>query len=164
MSVLLLKFAPWIAAVLVVFGAGTWTGNKLNPWHGRYTSLQAADTQERLKGEEAVRKALQAQLDAAHATSTNNAKVIHDLQTQNAAVSADRDHTNDLVRRLLAHAARPSPAGGPVPETSDQPRTAPAGRQTGDAGLANLLGDAHDECERNSNRLDALIAQVKAQI
>lgn len=164
MSVMLLRFLPYIAGFLTVFGAGTYAGYKANPWHGRYTSLQTADTQERLRGEEAMRKALQAQLDAAQATSTNNAKVIHDLQTQNATIGADRDHTNELVKRLLARAARSGPAGGSVPETPDQRGTAPAGRAAGDDSVTSLLGDTADECQRNAQRLDALIAQITPQL
>lgn len=164
MSVLLLRYLPWLAGVLVVFGAGSYAGWHANPWHGRYTSVLAADAKERLLGEAAVRKALQGQLEQAQATSTNNAKVIHDLQTQNATIGADRDHTNELVKRLLARAARSGPAGGSVPETPDQRGTAPAGRAAGDDSVASLLGDTADECQRNAQRLDALIAQITPQL
>lgn len=164
MSVLLLRYLPWIAGVIVVFGAGTWTGYHVNPWKGHYTSLQLADAKERADGMEAVRKALSAQLAQAQATSQNNADSLVRLANENAQITADRDHTNDLVKRLLARQARPAAAGSPVPASNGQPGTLDASPADGDASLANLLGNAHDECERNANQLDQLIAQVMPQV
>jgi hypothetical protein len=165
---LLLKFAPWIAAVLVVFGAGIWTGHALNPWHGRYTSLQAADAIDRVHGEEAVRQALTAQLAQAQATTRNNQDSMVHLANQNAQIAADRNVTLARVRRLeqlLSAASAPrSPASGSVPQSnrgSDPPGTRGEGSLTE---VERLLVDAREESERNANRLDALIAQVKPQV
>lgn len=164
MPVLLLRYLPYLVAVLVVFGAGTYTGYHINPYPERYRDLRAADAIERANGEEAVRKDLQAKLDQLHATLQTNDQVINDLHAKNAAVAADRDHTNELVRRLLARAARSPAQGGGVPQAPNQPRAPPAGAESGNASLAKLLGDARDECVRNADRYDALIAQVKPQV
>lgn len=164
MSVLLLRFLPYIAGFLVVFGAGTWTGYHANPWHNRYTALQSQDAIDRAQGEEAVRKALQTQLAQVQAAVDNNYRVTHELEEKNAAITADRDHTNLLVQRLLARAARSGPSSSGVSQAQNQSGAAPAGGPSGDEGLAKLLGDAHDECERNANRLDSLIAQIRPQL
>jgi hypothetical protein len=164
MPIFLLKYLPYIAGFLVVFGAGAWTGNALNPYQGRYQALQAADAVERMQEAEAVRKALQTQQVQAQKTDQTNSQVLHELQLKNTAIAIDRDHTNVLVRRLLARAARPCPASGGMPETTDQPGTARASGTSGDGQVESLLGDAYDESQRNAARLDALIAQIKPQL
>jgi hypothetical protein len=164
MSVLLLKFAPWIAGVLLVFGAGTYTGYRVNPWQTRYHALQLADAQARADGEEAVRAALTAQLAQVQATSRNNDQVIHDLQNQNAAIAAARDHTADLVRRLLHSQTTRTAPGSAMPQTPDQPGTPATGPPSGDGPIGELLVNAATECRFNAAQLDSLIAEVKPQL
>jgi hypothetical protein len=164
MSVLLLKFAPYIAAVLLVFSAGTYAGYRLNPWQARYHALQLTDADARAQGEQAVRKALESQLVQAQAVSTNNAQVIHDLQNQNAAIAAARDHTADLVRRLLHSQAQRTASSGAVPQAPNQPGTPATGPPSGDGPISELLVNAATECSSNSAQLDSLIAEIKPQV
>jgi hypothetical protein len=164
MTALLIKIAPWLAGVLVIFGAGTYTGYHVNPWQGRYTSLRAADAIERAHGEEAIRQALTAQLAQAQATSKNNADSLERLAHENAQIVADRDANMLLARRLLAGQARPPPANRSLPKATDQPSASGAGGTGQDESVAGLLVDTADECERNADRLDTLIAQIRPQL
>lgn len=164
MTALLIKFVPWLAGVLILFGAGTYTGWHMNPWEGRYKSLQASDAIERAHGEEAVRSALTAQLAQAQATSKNNADSLARLADENAQIARDRDANMALARRLLAGQARSTTGSHPMPKASggQAPTAASGAGQNED--LASLLVDTADECERNANRLDELIAQIKPQL
>lgn len=159
---LYLRVAAYGTAALLIGTAGYKVGS--NHWETKYQALQAADWQGRAQREQVTRKALEGQLAQARATSSNNAQVLHDLQNQTAAIVADRDRTSDLVRRLLARPARPSPASRPVPEASDQPGTARAGEAGGDEQVAKLLVDTAAECRENAARQNALIAQLKPQL
>lgn len=167
MSILLLRYLPYLAAVLVVFGAGTWTGYHANPWESRYKTLQAADAIDRLHGEEAVRKTLTAQLAQAQATSQNNSDSMVKLANENAQIVADRDDTVARVHRLeqlLTAAATRSPASGSVPQSnrgSDPPASSASGGVTE---VEQLLVDAKEECERTANDYDTLVTQVKPQV
>lgn len=168
MSILLLRYLPWLAGVLVIFGAGAWTGNALNPWHGRYTSLQAADAIARFHGEEAVRKALQAQLAQAQEVTRNNQNAMVTLANENAQTAADRDTTIARVHRLeqllRAEATVRAAASGGVPKADDQPATAGAAGDSGIGEAGELLIAARNEARRNANRLGALIAEIKPQL
>jgi hypothetical protein len=168
MSVILLKFAPWIAGAIVLLGMGGWAGYHLNPYPARYQALQASDAIARAQGEEAVRTALTAQLAQAQEVTRNNQSAMVTLANQNAQTAADRDATLARVHRLeqllaLAAAAKPS-AGHSVPEAGDRPS---ASGSSGDPGVdraGELLIAARDECRRNANRLQALIAEITPQL
>jgi hypothetical protein len=158
---LYLRLAGYGVAALLIGGAGYKFG--ANHWETKYRTLQAADYEGLSQREQAARKALEGQLTQARAVSTNNAQVLHDLQTQTAAIVADRDRTNDLVHRLLTRQARPA-ASPVVSQAADQPGTARASEAGGDERLGELLGDAATECRTNAAQLNALIAQVKPQL
>jgi len=161
---LLLRYLPWLIGAAAIFGVGAWTGNALNPWHGRYQSLQVADAQARAEGEAAVRKAYQAQLAQAQATSRNNADSLVRLANENARITRDRDTNLALARRLLnGQARRPTPDSR-VSQASNQPRAPPAGGSEGPSRIEVLLVDAGDESERCAHQLNALIAQLKPQL
>lgn len=96
-------------------------------------------------------------------TTANNQKVMTELQSENATVSADRD----FARRLL-NAARAAPApthsatgtgpgGGPVASAVPQ--------NSGDGSLVGLIGGATGECRDAMQRLaglqDEIIPQLK---
>jgi hypothetical protein len=164
MTALLIKFAPWLAGVLLVFCAGTYTGWHMNPWESRYKSLQASDAIERIHGEEAVRSALTAQLAQAQATSKNNADSLARLADENAEIIRDRDANLLLARRLLAGQARPTPGSHPLPKAGSGQAPAAASGAGQNEDLASLLVDTADECERNADRLDTLIAQIRPQL
>ena len=98
----------------------------------------------------------------------NNQAAMVLLAKQNAQTTTDRDLTIARVHRLeqllaLAAAAKPS-AGGAVPKAGDRSAAAPA---TGDEGIdraGELLIAARDECRRNADRLQALIAEISPQL
>lgn len=167
MSVLLLRCLPWIAGVLAVFGAGTYTGYHLNPWQGRYTSLQASDAIERAHGEEAVRQALTAQLAQEQAVTRNNQAAMVTLANQNAQTAADRDATVARVHRLEqllgAAAARPAPSGN-LPKAPGGQATPVAGGDPSADEIGELLIAARDEAKRNATRLNALVAEIEPQL
>lgn len=162
MTSLYLKIgAGLVIALLAGFG-----GFKLgsNHWQTRYNDLQAENWQAKAMGERVVRKAVEAQLAQSQATFRNNAQVLRDLQDTTASIAADRDHSRDLVRRLLASAARPSPASSPVPEAGHQSGTAPAGAAGSPVEVGELLTDAAIECRNNAAQLNALIDQIRPQL
>jgi len=163
----LLRYAPYIAAVLVVFGIGAWTGNALNPWHGRYDKLQTADAIALAQGEQAARKALEDQLAQAQAASKHNADTMENLARENAQTVADRDAVIGRVHRLeqlLAAQAARSAQGHSVPEAgSGQSAAGTSGDPSADA-IGNLLIAARDEARRNAARLNALIAEITPQL
>lgn len=167
MSVILLKFAPWIAAVLVVFGAGAYTGYHLNPYPARYRALEASDAIARAHGEEAVRQALTAQLAKAQEVTRNNQNAMVTLANQNAQTTADRDATVARVRRLeqlLSAAAARSASSGGVSQNGRGSSVADAPRDEGIGHAGELLIAARSECRRNAARLQALIAEVTPQV
>lgn len=164
MSVILLKLAPWLAGIIVLLGVGGYAGYHLNPWQGRYQSLMAADVIARAHGEEAIRKTLADQLAQAQATSKNNADALEKLQDENAHIAADRDANLLLARRLLAGQARPIAATHSLPKASSGQASAATSGTRQNESLAGLLVDTADECERNADRLDALIAQITPQL
>lgn len=156
-----LKLGAYGLAALLLFGAGWMTQG----WRAdaKYAALQASDAAARADGEAAVRKQLQAQLDTLKTTSANNAQVIHALQTQNDAIAADRDHTMDLVHRLLNTATTSAPTPVVSKTGSGQDLAVPSGTSS-DGPVGDLLASASDECKRNRARLDALIAQIGPQL
>ncbi len=167
MSLLLLRFLPWLAGVLVVFGAGTWIGWHANPYPERYKDLVATQALDQADAEEAVRKTLTAQLVQAQEVTHNNQAAMVTLANQNAQTAADRDITVARVHRLeqlLAAQAARTAASSAVPKTGDRPPTAGA---TGDPGVdraGELLIAARNECWRNINRFKTLIAEIAPQV
>lgn len=159
---LYLRLAAYGAAALLIGGAGYKVG--ANRWEAKYQGLQAADWESKANREGAARKALEGQLRDAQKTANTNSKVIHDLNTQTVAIAADRDHSVELARRLLASAARPRPGSCSVPEAPDQPATAGTGETASNERLAGLLADAAAECRGNAAQLNALIAEIKPQL
>lgn len=162
MSSLYLRMAGYALAALL-FGAVGWNINGYR-WQARYSALQAGDAQARADGEDAVRKALQAQLEQAQDVSANNAKVIRELQTQTEQAVADSARDRDLVQRLLAAAARSATAGSPVSQAGGVAGAAAAGQAPGDGRIGDLLVATADECRANARQLNALIEQIQPQL
>jgi hypothetical protein len=168
MSAFLARFWPYLAIGLALIVL--WLIHEHD--RARYSELQTDFANYKVQvatdnstAQKAAREELQRQIDKAAKADTDNAKVIHDLEQQKVAIVADRDHVNDLVRRLLASAARSAAsASHPVPETPDQPGTAGAGQASGDGQIASLLGDAATEFYGNVAQHDALIQQLKPQL
>jgi hypothetical protein len=167
MTAILLKFAPWIAGVVVLLGLGGWAGYKVNPWEGRYTALQATDAKARAEGEAAVAKTLQAQLAQAQTVSANNAQTVEKLSAENAQIVADHSATLDRVRRLeqlLVLASRPTSTSAGVSQASGGPSVAGASDPPGITSIEGLLVAAATECEQTANQLNALIEELRPQL
>jgi hypothetical protein len=156
-------YAIAAALVLALGGGLSWWATDTH-WQAKYEALQAADATDRSQALAKVAQAYQDQLVEAQAVSSNNSAVIGKLQNENAAIASDRDATVARVNRLLALASRPAPSAGHLPEAgSGQGTPSPSG-DAGDDGLRSLLVSAHDECERNANRLNALSAEITPQL
>jgi len=161
-SSLYLRIAAAILVVAVLIGIGYRLGAA--PWQAKYAALQAADWEGRAQAEAMARKALQAQLAQAQATSMNNAQVMHDLQQQSASAQAERDRVAGELRRLLARAAQPAPGSHPVPEGSGHTGAPAASQASSDRRISELAADVVAECRANARQLNALIAELKPQL
>jgi len=153
-----LKLGAGLLLVLAIFGGGWKVGS--GHWHSKYDSLVAEDWKVKAVGERIARVAIEAQLADARRIAQTNAQVIQDVQTDTAALAADRDR----LRRLLASATRPRPDTHRVPETGDQSPIAPVTGASGDGRLVDAAERAINECRRNSILHAALIAQLKPQL
>jgi len=165
----LLAFLRLTWPYLACLGIGLWTGGYLvgNHWQARYAHLQTSDAQARADGEDAVRKALQAQLAQAEAVSENNAQIVEKLNAENAQIAADRDGSLTRVRRLeqlLVLASRASSANPSVSKTGGGPAAPGAGDPASTSPLEGLLVDAAAECEQTANQLNALIREIGPQL
>jgi hypothetical protein len=167
MTALLLKFAPWLAGVILLVGIGSWIGYEVNPYKTKYKDLQAADWQAKAQGEVAAKEALAKQLVQAQRVSQNNSEAMQRLNNENAQTLQDRDAVIARVHRLeqllSAQAARAA-SGAQVPATGSRPGPASAGGDPGIGRAGELLIAARDECKRNASRLNALIAEVNPQL
>lgn len=151
-----------LAAVLLV--AGGWHMGGLAPRRD-LAALQAQGWQQKAQAASAALAATQAQLKTAQATASANASTMQELQSENATIAADRDANVALAQRLLNSAARPLPAGGAAVSKAQSGSAAPAASAAGsNESAAGLLADTAAECERNADRLDALIAEVTPQL
>lgn len=161
MSSFYLRIAAYAVAAIVLAGIGYKIG--AHRWESKYQALQAENWKGMADREATARKALEQRLKDAQTVSANNAQVIHDLQNTTAAIAADRDHSNELIHRMLASAAR-RPTSPVVPEATGESGTAPAGETSGNGRLEQLLGDAAAECKGNAAQLNSLIAEIKPQL
>lgn len=167
MTVLLLKFAPWIAGMIVLLGLGGYIGYHLNPYPERYKDLVATQALDQADAEEAVRKTLTAQLVQAQTQTKANSDAMLSLAQENAQIAHDRDATVTRVRRLeqlLAAASTRASKSGGMSQTGSGPAAAGTGGAGGLTEVERLLVDAREEAERNADRLDTLIAEVTAQV
>jgi hypothetical protein len=165
MTGLLLKFSPYIAAVIVVFGGGWYVGG-LAP-KAALQRLQAADWQAKAQGEAVALKAVQAQLAHAQTIAANNAQTVEKLSVENNQIAADRSATLDRVRRLeqlLVVASHPAVPGHHMPEAGRGQGTPSASDTTGITSIEGLLVAAASECEQTANQLNALIAEIEPQL
>jgi len=167
MSVLLLKFAPYLIAAAALLGIGGWTGYHLNPYPARYKALEASYVIERAHEEEAVRQVLSAQLTQAQTVTRNNQAAMVILANQNAQTAADRDATVARVHRLeqlLSAAAARAAAGRIVSQTRDRSAAAGASDPPSPSPIEGLLVAASAECQQTANQLNALIQEIKLQL
>lgn len=166
MTALLLKYAPYLAAVLVVFGAGSWTGYKgaqpaYNRLQGQFSDYKAQVAADELAAQKAATAALQAQIAQRNEVESNNAKVIADLQSKADSAAADRD----FARRLLAAAqARPAPNSDPATKTQGGSTADGSPDASGNRSLVADLGAAAGECRDAIERFSALQAELRPQL
>ena len=96
-----------------------------------------------------------------NATATNNAQVIHDLQSQLSATTAGQSL---LAKRLRDAQARLATSGSALPEVSGGQGTAGASGGSGGQDLASLCAAVDAEDQRNAIRLNKLIAEITPQL
>lgn len=159
------KLGGILAAVLACLALGYHFGEM--PYKTKYEALQAAGWQEKAQGEEAAKTAIAGQLVTLQKQIKVNSDAMQTLATQNAQTIADRDVTLTRVRRLeqllSAAAARPAASGAVSKDAGGQ--SAPdAGGTGGITEVEQLLVDARAEAERNADRLDTLVTEVKPQV
>lgn len=167
MTALLLKFAPWLAGIAILLGCGGYVGYHLNPYPERYKDLVATQALNQADAEDAVRKTLSAQLVQAQTQTKVNSDAMQSLAQENAQIAADRDGTVTRVRRLeqlLSAASTRTPTGSQLSKAGGGSGAASAGDPSSPTQIEGLLTDAASECERNTNQLNALIAQIQPQL
>ena len=168
--VLLRRFWPYIAIAILGATIGAMTAKRLSA--ARYAALETTYANYRThvaeqdsRAQKAAREAEAQHLADRIATDNRNSQVIHDYQTSVAAITADRDHSAELARRLL-HAAQAggSTTGGHVPEAGSQSGASQSGETAGNGRLEQLLVDTATECRANAAQLNSLIAQIRPQL
>jgi len=133
----------------------------LNRQKAAYASFQQIVSQQAALAEKAARDALQVQIDTAHHTDQRNEEIIRELNARASTAESDRD----LARRLLNSALRPIPAASHrLPEGPGQSEAIGASGEESRPSLETTVAAAIGECERNADRLDSLIAQIKPQL
>jgi len=163
---ILSKIWPYLLAAGLGAVFGGWTTHgfdtiALNRQKAAMASFQQRVSDQAAASEKAAREALQRQIDESHATDQRNEAIIHDLHTR--ADSAESDL--QLARRLLNSSLGPViPPNHRLPEAPNQPRATGAGGTASGPSLETEVAAAIGECERNANRLDSLIAQIKPQL
>ncbi|HSX78531.1 MAG TPA: hypothetical protein VLQ80_08185 [Candidatus Saccharimonadia bacterium] len=168
MSVILLKFAPWIAAALVCLGIGGWAGHKAaqpayNRLASQYEAFQLTVAHDQAAGQKAATEALQAQINERNATEARNAQLeqsLHSIQDR----AAERDA--DFARRLLAAARKAGSTPGPdsVSKGKGEQHATDPPDASGDRSLTTDLGDAAGECTDAIQRLAALQLEITTQV
>jgi hypothetical protein len=139
-------------AILVLAGLLWLESHHLDRAKAEFTAYKAAQAQ-------AVADAGREAADKAKETERFNATIMADLQNR-----LDGSVTNG---ERLAARLRLALAGihtSPLPEAPGQPGTAPTSGAEVVARAAQLVGDVTAECERNADRLDAWIAEMKPQL
>lgn len=167
----LVKFAPWLAAVLVLLGLGGWGGYKVaqpryNRLQGQYEAFQLTVATDRAAQQKAAADALAAQIKTRTQTEARNAQLEQFLRMAQATAVA-RD--TEFARRLLAAARKATPAPGRDPMPASQGGSRPDGA-TGSPGdgsapdLPGLTAAAATECHDAIQRLTALQLELQPQL
>ena len=166
MPALLLKLLPYLAAIAVgAFGMHYLDGAHYNALDASFSKYKAQMAEAAVASQKAYTAALQAQIDDRTKVEQSNSESIQRLSDENKALTADRDHTVAMVRRLLNPPQASTPSGGAkLPQAGSGQGSAGTSGAAGNEQVVQLLADAHDECIKNANRLDALIAEIKPQL
>lgn len=131
----------------------------LEAQYAKYQSQVQADA---VTSQKAATDALQAQIDARISAEANNAKVIQTLQSKADGARSDADLANRLLNSAIETGA--AAAGDKMPKAAGGSIASAAGGTQERAGLETSVAGAIGECERNANRLDALIAEIRPQL
>ena len=105
---------------------------------------------------DAKAKADQAELSALQ----NDGVIYANLQTESAAIAADRDSLAGRLRHALGLAT----SCGSLQPTASIPGPAPSGSPSGAGYVDDAIAAALTECRLNSAQLDALEAQIRPQL
>jgi hypothetical protein len=141
--------------ILALAGLLWWKGHQLDHANTAIAALLA----DRAAQAQAVADQVAQNERLLKATENLNAKIMVDLQGKLDASVTDGER---LAARLRLALTRPDHS--PLPSAQDQPATAPASGAEVAARTAQLVGDVTAECERNADRLDAWIAEIKPQL
>jgi hypothetical protein len=163
--ILYAKLAAAAAVLLALIGFGWWLGS--SHWKAQYEALQAQNWQGQAQAQKDRADALQNDLKNLQATAANNAKVIHDLNEQNATAIDDRARLGMQLARVLARATRSQACGGSVPQAASGQNAPRPGAAPGDgrpADLPRLIADALAECKGNGRQLNALSQEIAPQL
>ena len=163
----LTRFWPYIAiaaAMLVLWLIHEHDKSRYAALDLSFANYRTQSAEAAVQAQEAARAALEAQIEQTHKVTLNNQATLEDLQHETAAIAADRDHSRELVRRLLTATARPAPGRSELPQGGDRSSVAPAGVRGSDGGLGELLVNASAECRGNAAQLNSLIAEIKPQL
>lgn len=165
---LLGRYWPYVAIVLgaaAAWGLHTYDRARYGALQTDYATYRAQVAEANLKAEKAAREAVEAQTRERARIDKSNAEALNAYQTRLATISADRDRSRELVRRLLAAGqSRPAGSGGDLPQAGDlarPPEASPAGSHVE---IGELLIDASAECRSNAAQLNGLIQEVTPQL
>jgi hypothetical protein len=160
--ILYAKLAGAAAILLALIGFGWWLGS--SHWKAQYEALQAANWQGQAQQQKDRADALDSDLKNLQAAAANNAKVIHDLDEQNATSLADRDRIAGELGRLLNHQNDARAGDCAVPQAAGGQSAPKPGPAQGDGRLAGLLADTIQECRANGRQLNALSQEIAPQL
>lgn len=175
MSVLLAllgRLWPYLLPALLA-GAGTgWVVHKADSiayahLQTTFASYQVQVADAAAAAQKAARDALQAQIDQDHALAANNEQVMNELKTRAAEAQSHYDADRAFIRSLLNSASQSSIAapGHPLSQAPVDSGSPSASGTSGAQEMAvSLCADTKAEDERNADRLDALIAELKPQL
>ena len=162
---------PYLLAASLGGAAAVWAthaidGVEIQRQKNAMTSYQSQVKDAELAAQTAAREALQQQIDQRHAADINNQQVMDDLRKRTSEAESHYDADRAFIAGLLnASSKAPISPSGQVSTTHDQSGTSPAGGTFGPREVAEqLCADTKAEDERNANKLDALIAELKPQL
>ena len=163
---ILSKIWPYLLAAGLGAAIGGYTTHgfdtiALNRQKAAMAGFQQKVADQAAAAEKVAREALQRQIDESHQTDQRNEAIINELHSR--ADSAESDLA--LARSLLNSSLGPvTPSSHRLSEASNQSGAPGASGAGSGPSLETEVAAAIGECERNANRLDALIAQVKPQV
>lgn len=173
MSVLLAvlgKTWPYLLAAAIAGGVATWLTHKADAiGYGRlqneYSGYQLKVADAERDAQKAAHEALQAQIDQQHTVDRNNEQVMNDLRKRTADAESHYDADRAFISGMLNSASKAAvPASGPLPQAHGDSGAAAASGTSGAEQVAQLCADTKAEDERNADRLDSIIAELKPQL